>query len=60
MYNNFFTTVIVAVLLQARVFAPAIYFHPSVIVVGKNRSLPLEWSPVRGSTLVGSSFAFKH
>ncbi len=30
---------------------------PSLIFVGKARSLPLEWSSLRGSTMVGSSLA---
>ena len=38
-------------------FAAAIHFHTSLIFSGKARSLPFEWSPVRGSTLVGSSLA---
>jgi hypothetical protein len=28
--------------------ATAMNFHPSIIFVGKARSLPLEWNPVRG------------
>ncbi len=43
-----------------RVFAFAIYFHPSLIFSGKARSLPLDWSPKRGSTLVGSNLACKY
>jgi hypothetical protein len=37
---------------KAVVFATSIHFHPSLIVLGKARSLPLDCSPVRGSTLV--------
>jgi len=33
--------------------ATSIPFLPGLIFVGKVRSLPLEWSPVIGSTLVG-------
>ncbi len=33
-------------------FATAIHFHLSLIFAGKARSLPLEWSFVRCSTLV--------
>ncbi len=33
-------------------FATAIHFHLSIIFAGKDRSLPLEWSFVRCSTLV--------
>ncbi len=36
-------------------FATPTHFHPSLIFVGKDRSLPLEWSPIRGSTLIGYS-----
>ncbi len=36
------------------VFATAIHFHPSRRLLGKARSLPLEWSPVK-DPLVGSS-----
>ncbi len=31
-----------------------------LIFAGKARSLPIEWSPARGSTWVGSSFARKY
>jgi hypothetical protein len=55
-----FTAVIVTILLQARLFATAIHFHPSLLYVGKARSLPLEKSPVRGSTQVGFSIACKY
>ncbi len=34
-------------------------FHPSLIFAGKDGSLSLEWSPVRGSTWVGFSLEFK-
>ncbi len=33
------------------------HFHPSLTIVGKARSLLLEWRPVRGSTWVGSGLA---
>jgi hypothetical protein len=36
------------------------HFHPSLISVGKATSLPLEWSPIRGSNLVGSSLVHKY
>jgi hypothetical protein len=36
------------------------YFDPSQIFVSKDRSLPYEQSLVIGSTLVGSSLAFKY
>jgi hypothetical protein len=36
-------------------FATAIQFHPSLIFLGRNRILILEWSPVMGSTLDGSN-----
>jgi hypothetical protein len=36
------------------VLAAAIYFHPSLIFAGKARSLPLQWIPIRCSTLTGS------
>jgi hypothetical protein len=45
---------------KARVFVTSIHFHPSLIFVGNARSLPLEWSSIRGSTLVGSSLACKY
>jgi hypothetical protein len=45
---------------QARVFATNIYFHPNIIVAGKARSLPIEGSHTRDSTLVGSSLAGKY
>jgi hypothetical protein len=35
------------------VFTNAIYFHPSLIFVGEAMSLPLEWSLIRSSTLIG-------
>jgi hypothetical protein len=41
-------------------FANAIHFHPSLIVTGKVRILPLEWSLIGSSTLVGSSLAYKY
>ncbi len=34
--------------------------HPSLIFVGKARSLPLELSPMRGFNLVGSSLACEY
>jgi hypothetical protein len=52
--------VIVAISQLARVFAIAIHFNSSVIIVGKARTVPLEWSLVRGPTLVGSSLAHKY
>ncbi len=57
-----FTTVIVSMSQQARVFTTSIHFQPSLICAGKVRSLLLEqkWSPVRGSTLVCSSLACKY
>ena len=36
------------------------HFHLSLIFSGKDRSLPLECSPLRGSTLVGSCLACKY
>jgi hypothetical protein len=35
-------------------------FHPSLIFSGKDRSPPLECSPVRGSTLLSSCLACKY
>ncbi len=35
-------------------------FHSSLIFVGKADSLQLQWSPVRGSSLVGSGVACKY
>jgi len=31
-----------------------------ILCVGKKRRLPLEWSPDRGSTLVGPRYAWKY
>jgi len=42
------------------VFAIAIPFYPGLIFEGKARSQPLEWDPLRGSTLVSSSLACKY
>ncbi len=39
--------------------ATYIHFYPGLIFVGKAKSLPLEWRPVRGFILVGSSLAKK-
>ncbi len=39
--------------------AIAIHFHSSLTFVGKAGSLPLEWSPISGSTLVGSNLAMQ-
>jgi hypothetical protein len=44
---------------EAWQLATFIHFHPCVLFANKARSLPIEWSPVRGSTLVGSSLARK-
>jgi hypothetical protein len=33
------------------------HFHPSLIISCKAKSLPLKWSPVKGSSWVGSKFA---
>ncbi len=41
-------------------FGTSIHFDPSQIFMGKDKSLPLERSPVRGSSLVGSSLACKY
>ncbi len=40
-------------------FATTIQLHPSLIFVSKAKSLLFKWYPVRGSTLVGSSDAWK-
>ncbi len=37
----------------------SIHFHPSLIFVGKDESLPIVRSTARASTLVGSGFAWK-
>jgi hypothetical protein len=39
-----FTDVIIDVLIKARVFATLVPFHPSLILTGKAKSLPFEWS----------------
>ncbi len=41
-------------------FATFIHFHPSLIFVGVARSLPIEWSLIRGPTLVSSRLAHKY
>jgi hypothetical protein len=53
-------TVIAAVLYKTRMLVSAVQFHPSLIFAAKARSLPLEWYPVRWSTLVGFSLVHKH
>jgi hypothetical protein len=45
--------------LIVAVFAAAIHFRISLLFVGKDRSLPLDWNLTRGSTKVGSSLACK-
>jgi hypothetical protein len=60
LYYKNFTTVIVAISQKARVFATSIHFLLSLVFVAKAKSLPLEWSPVRGSTLLGSSLLRKY
>jgi hypothetical protein len=57
---NLFTVVIVAVSLRDTVFATATSVRPSLIFVGKARSLPFQWSLVKGSSLVVYSFACKY
>jgi hypothetical protein len=57
---NLFTVVIVAVSLRDTVFTAATSARPSLIFVGKARSLPLEWSPVKGSFLEFYSFTCKY
>ncbi len=41
-------------------FVTSVHFHPGLVFVGKVKSLPLEWSPEGGTTLVGSSLAHKY
>ncbi len=38
-------------------FSTRVGCHPNLTFTGKVRGLPLEWSPKRGSTRVGSSLA---
>ncbi len=54
LFNNL-TVVIISVSL-----ATDIHYHPSLFLSSKAMSLPLEWSLVRSSTLVGSSCAIKY
>jgi len=42
------------------VFATVIHFHTNLKFTGNARSFPLEWSTIRGSTLMGSSLARKY
>jgi hypothetical protein len=42
------------------VFATLFHFHPSLKIAGKARSLPLEWSTMAVSTMVGSGLTCKY
>ncbi len=44
------TVVATAVCVKLDRFVTLIHFYPCLIFVGKDRSLPLKWSPARGST----------
>ncbi len=47
------------VFLPYSVFAIAIYSHPGLIFAGKALSLPLEWNPIRSSTMaVANTLAY--
>jgi len=51
-----FTAVIGTISEIAIAFVNAIHYHPSLMFACNTRSLPLEWSSVRGSTLVGPKY----
>jgi hypothetical protein len=42
------------------VLATVIHCHPGLVYAGKTKGIPLEWSPVGGSALLGSILYCKY
>jgi hypothetical protein len=58
--RSYGSVILSILILSVVMLSIVILSHPSLIFVGKAKSLPLEWSSVRGPTMVGSSLACKY